>query len=329
MRLSFVRQSAVCLALAATAALAGSCSKQPQTNISIGTGGTGGVYYPYGGGLAELWSKHVPGVRAVAEVTGASIENVRLAHKGETVIGEIMGDVAQQAYRGRGQFEGSPQNILGLAVMYPSVLQIVTLQGSGVHGLSEFAGRTVSIGAPGSGTAFMSDLLLETLQISQNSFRVRRLSFVENANALKDRSIDVGIWVVAPPTSSLMELATTHGIRIIPLTPDEQNQVTQHYGCYSAYDLPAGTYHGVDEAVPTISVWNLIICKGDLPDQLVYNLTKALFEHNEYMQKIHPYARFTTPENTVEHSSIPLHMGTIEYLRERGLAVPENLLPKN
>jgi TRAP transporter TAXI family solute receptor len=336
MRLGFERpstirnpHSAVCLALAATAALMVSCSKQPQTNISIGTGGTGGVYYPYGGGLAELWCKYVPGVRAVAEVTGASIENVRLAHKGETVVGEIMGDVAFQAYHGRGQFEGSPQNIVGLAVMYPSVLQIVTLQGSGVTGLGELAGRTVSIGAPGSGTAFMSDLLLETLEISKDSFSVRRLSFVENANALKDRSIDVGIWVVAPPTSSIMDLATTHGVQIVPLTPDEQNQVAQIHGFYSPYDLPAGTYRGVDEPVPTLSVWNVIICKADLPEDLVYSLAKVLFEHNDYMQRIHPYARFTTPENTVEHSPVPLHAGTVRYLREKELAVPESLLSKN
>ena len=101
----------------------------------------------------------------MAEVTGASVENVKLAHKGETVIGEIMGDVAHQAYHGQGQFEGQPQKILAVAVMYPNILQVVSLESSGVRGLAELAGKTVSVGAPGSGTAFMSDLVFSSLGI--------------------------------------------------------------------------------------------------------------------------------------------------------------------
>ena len=321
-------QSAVRLILTAIVGLGLSCSEESRRTISIGTGGTGGVYYPYGGGLAEIWSKHVPGLKAVAEVTGASVENVRLAHKGETVIGEIMGDVAYQAYHGQGQFEGKPQKILGLAVMYPNVLQVVSHEGSGVASIGQLNGETVSIGAPGSGTAYMSNLVLEALGISRESLNVRRLSCVENANALRDHSIAVGVWCVAPPTSTIMDLATTHGIKIIPLTPREQKKVTDRYSFYSAYDLPAGVYRGVDKVVPTLSVWNVIICQADLPKDLVYDLTRVLFEHNDYMQKIHPFARYTTPQNTVRHSPIPLHPGCVQYLTERGLAVPDNPAPK-
>ncbi|MCK4340774.1 MAG: TAXI family TRAP transporter solute-binding subunit [Phycisphaerae bacterium] len=322
------RQSALALVIAAVALLNLSCSDKQRTYISIGTGGTGGVYYSYGGGLANLWSQHVPGVRAVAEVTGGSVENVKLAHKGDTVIGEIMSDVAYQAYHGQGQFENTPQDILGLAVMYPNVYQVVTLKGSGVDSLERLKGHTVSIGSPGSGTAFMSELVLEALGTSQDSLNVRRLSFVENANALRDHSIDVGVWCVAPPTSSIMDLATTHGIRVIPFTLDEQKKVTERYTFYSAYDLPADVYRGVDSPVPTLSVWNVIICQADLPEDLVYKLTKVLFEHNDDMRTIHPFARFTTPENTVERAPIPLHPGTIKYLKEIGLTIPDGLVPK-
>jgi TRAP transporter TAXI family solute receptor len=309
-----------------TLALILSCSDEPRQNISIGTGGTGGVYYPYGGGLAELWSQHVPDVKAVAEVTGASIENVRLAHKGETVIGEIMGDVAYQAYHGTGRFEGTPQRIIGLAVMYPNVFQIVAHSSSGIDGIRHLQGKTVSIGAPGSGTSFMSNLVLEALGISPDSFDVRRLSFVENANALRDHSIDAGVWCSAPPANSIMDLATTHAIKILPFAPDEADKITKRYTFYSTYELPAGIYRGMDQPVLTLSVWNLVICQADLPEDLVYNLTKVLFEHNEYMQKIHPFARFTTPENTVEYAPIPLHPGTVRYLQEQGLAVPDELV---
>lgn len=315
-------------ALLALSCLALACSEGGRQHISIGTGGTGGVYYPYGGGLAEIWSRHVPGVRAVAEVTGASVENVKLAHRGETVIGEIMGDVAYQAYHGEGQFEGKPQKILALAVMYPNIYQVVTLEGSGVTGLGQLAGKTVSTGAPGSGTAYMSDLVLRVLGIAEESFSSRRLSFVESANALRDRTIDVGVWCVAPPTSSIMDLATTHEVRVVPFTPEEQRIVTEAYPFYSTYQLPPGVYRGVEDPVPTLSVWNVIICTADLPDDLVYELTRALFEHRDYLEKIHPFARFSTPQNSVEHAPIPLHPGSTRYLREQGLSLPAALAPQ-
>jgi len=290
------------------------------TFISISTGGTGGAYYPYGGGLAELWTRNVPGVKAIAEVTGASVENVKLAYRGETVIGEIMGDVAHQAYYGEGKFRDDPQHILALAVMYPNILQMVTLRSSGIERLDQLAGRTVSTGAPGSGTAFMSDLVLEALGIERENFSTRRLSFIENSNALRDHTIDVGFWCVAPPTSSIMDLATTHRISLISVAPDEQERITSRYPFYSGYELPPGLYRGVETAVKTIGVWNVIICNADLPDDLVYDFARVLFENNEYMQQIHPYAVHTTPENTVNHCPIPLHPGASRYLEEMGFS---------
>ncbi|MBW2515023.1 MAG: TAXI family TRAP transporter solute-binding subunit, partial [Deltaproteobacteria bacterium] len=125
--------------------------------ISIGTGGTGGIYYPYGGGVAEIWSKYVPGVKAVAEVTGASVENVKLAHKGETVIGEVMGDVADAGLNGTGKFNGKKHDILSMAIMYPNLLQIVTLKKSGITNIEQIKGRNISSGSPGSGTNFMAE----------------------------------------------------------------------------------------------------------------------------------------------------------------------------
>ena len=295
--------------------------------ISIGTGGTGGVYYPYGGGLAEIWSKNVKGIRAVAEITAASVENVRLADRGETVIGLIMGDVAFQAYNGQGTFEGKPQRILSMAAMYPNILQIVTLKGSGIRNVNDFKGKTISTGAPGSGTAFMADLVLKALDISMDSFTVRRLSFAENINALRDRTIDAAFWVVAPGTSSIMDLATTHDIEMITFTPEQQKKVAEAYGFYSAWDMEGGVYRGVDASTPTISVWNVVICQKSLADDLVYKLTKVMFEQNEYMQKIHPFARYTTPENLVRQSPIPVHPGAAKYLKEKGITIPANLMP--
>ena len=206
----------ICLALA----LASSAMARTEF-ISLGTGGTGGIYYPYGGGVAEIWSKYVDGIKAVAEVTGASVENVKLAHKGETVIGEVMGDVAAAGFTGGGKFKGKKHDILTMAVMYPNLLQVVTLKGSGITNLEQVAGKRVSTGSPGSGTNFMSEAVLKAIGVDLKSFRDSRLSFTETANALRDGTIDVGFWSVGPGTSSILDLATTHDIQILSITPNK------------------------------------------------------------------------------------------------------------
>lgn len=296
------------------------------TFISIGTGGTGGVYYPYGGGLAEIWSKNVPGVKAVAEVTGASVENVKLAHKGETVIGMVMGDVAIAAYKGIEKFQ-KPQDILSMAMMYPNLLQIVTLKKSGITNIEEIKGKNISSGSPGSGTNFMAEEVFKALGIPLDSYKDSRLSFTETANALRDGTIDVGIWSVGPGTSSILDLATTHDIHLIALTPEQIKKIIEANQTYTAVEIEGGAYRGIDKPVPTIGVWNVLICQKTLDTDLVYQLVKALYDHRDYLIKIHPSATYTTPENAVKYSPIPLHPGAIKYLKEKGIEVPANLNP--
>ncbi|MBW2285212.1 MAG: TAXI family TRAP transporter solute-binding subunit [Deltaproteobacteria bacterium] len=317
--------SVLCVALAWT--FAGPAAAK-TTFISIGTGGTGGIYYPYGGGVAEIWSRYVEGVRAVAEVTGASVENVKLAHKGETVIGEVMGDVAVAGYKGLAKkFKGKKHNILSMAIMYPNLLQIAALKKSGITNIEQIKGKKISSGSPGSGTNFMAEVVFKALGIPLDSYRDSRLSFTESANALRDGTIDVGTWSVGPGTSSILDLATTHDIHIISFTPEQTQKILAANAEYSAVELAGGVYKGVDKPVATIGVWNVMICQASLPVDLVYNLVKALYEHNDYLVKIHPSARYTTAENAVKYSPIPLHPGTIKYLREKGIAVPANLVP--
>ena len=297
------------------------------TFISVGTGGTGGIYYPYGGGVAEIWSKYVKGVKAVAEVTGASVENVKLAHKGETVVGEVMGDVAVAGFKGLDKFNGKKHDILSMAIMYPNLLQVVVLKSSGITDITQVKGRNISTGSPGSGTNFMAETVLKALDIAPDSYKDSRLSFTESANALRDGTIDVGFWSVGPGTSSILDLATTHDIHIIEFTPEQTQQVLAANDTYSDVELAGGTYRGVDQAVPTIGVWNVMICQASLDTEMVYNLVKALYEHNDYLQKIHHVAAYTTPENVVKYSPIPLHPGTIRYLEKKGIAVPDQLRP--
>ena len=316
----------VMIALIAILLIAGPCPARTEF-ISIGTGGTGGIYYPYGGGGAEIWNKYVKGVRAVAEVTGASVENVKLADKGETVIGEVMGDVAVAGFKGLSKFEGKKNDILSMAIMYPNLLQVVTLKKYGITDIQQIKGKKISSGSPGSGTNFMAETVFKALGIPLDSYKDSRLSFTESANALRDGTIEVGVWSVGPGTSSILDLATTHDIHIIGFTPEQQKKILAANAEYSAVDLAGGVYRGVDQPVPTIGVWNVMICQKSLPTDMVYQLVKALYAHQDYLIKIHPSAKYTTPENAVKYSPIPLHPGTIKYLKEKGIAVPAELMP--
>ena len=320
------RMSVLVIVLAAAMLMVVGPVTAKTTFISIGTGGTGGISYPYGGGVAEIWSKHVKGVKAVAEVTGASVENVKLAHKGETVVGEVMGDVALAGFNGEGKFKDKPHDILTMAVMYPNLLQVVTLKDSGIDSIEQVVGRNISTGSPGSGTNFMTEAVLKALGVSLESFKDSRLSFTESANALRDGTIEVGAWSVGPGTSSIMDLATTHDIRILSFSPEQAEKILAANDTYAAVELSGGVYRGVDQPVPTIGVWNVMICQASLDEGLVYELAKALFENNDYLLKIHPSAAYTTPENAVKYSPIPLHPGTIKYLKEQGVEVPQKLM---
>ncbi|WP_054698899.1 TAXI family TRAP transporter solute-binding subunit [Desulfosarcina cetonica] len=260
-------------------------------------------------------------------MTGASVENVKLAHKGETVIGEVMGDVALAGFNGVDKFNGKKHDILSMALMYPNLMQVVVLKNSGIADIKQVVGHNISTGSPGSGTNFMAETVLKALNIPADKYKDSRLSFTESANALRDGTIDVGFWSVGPGTSSILDLATTHEIRMIGLSKDEVDAILAANPTYTAVDLDAGIYRGIDQPVPTIGVWNVMICQTSLDTDLVYQLVKALYEHNDYLKKIHPLAAYTTPQNAVKYSPIPLHPGTIKYLEEKGITVPDNLKP--
>ncbi|MGA6925786.1 MAG: TAXI family TRAP transporter solute-binding subunit, partial [Desulfosarcina sp.] len=225
------------------------------------------------------------------------------------------------------KFDGKKHDILSMAIMYPNLLQVVALKKSGITDISQVKGRNISTGSPGSGTNFMAEAVLKALGIAPDSYKDSRLSFTESANALRDGTIDVGIWAVGPGTSSILDLATTHDIHMIGFSAEQTQAILAANKTYSAVDLSGGVYRGIDQSLATIGVWNVMICQASLDTELVYQLAKALFEHNDYLKKIHPSAAYTTPENAVKYSQIPLHPGTIKYLEEKKITVPDKLRP--
>ncbi len=296
------------------------------SQLSIATGGTGGVYFPYGGGMASIITDKVEGMSANAEVTGASVENIILVHTQEAELGLIIGDVGYQAYAGEGRFEGDKQDILVAFQMYPNIYQVVTLEEYDIHSISDIKGKRVSVGAPGSGTEYKTDLVLTALGIDYSEFDQERLSFAEQTDALKDKNIEVAIWSVGPPTSTILDLATTHKIRIIPFSNEEIAKVVAAHPFYVGSTMAAKMYPGIP-AIQTLSVWNSVIVHKDAPVDDVYAMVKAIFENQQDLIDIHPVGEWTTPEITLENSSVPLHPGTIKYFEGINLTVPDHLRP--
>lgn len=305
----------------------GGGEQEPQKFVGVATGGTGGVYYAYGGGIATLINRHIPYLRASTEVTGASVENIFMIAEETAEIATIMNDVGYQAYYGEGRFSGDPQPIRTMFQMYPHHFQLVVLAGSGINSVEDITGRRVSVGAPGSGTEYQTDLIFGSLGLSYEEMTVFRLPFAETGADLKDRRIDAGIWSVAAPTSSIMEITATQSIRLISFSEEEMEQILSDHPYYSRNELAAGTYPGQDQPVINPGVWNSVVCHADYPEQYVYDIVKAVFEHQSHLVSIHHFAEYSTPANTIEHSVLPLHPGAVRYLRDAGFEVPSHLIP--
>ncbi|MFC2990587.1 MULTISPECIES: TAXI family TRAP transporter solute-binding subunit [Halomonas] len=310
---------AVAASLIATAPLAAA------QQLSIATGGTGGTYYPLGGGLAEMINNHIEGASAVAEVTGASVENMGLVWRGDSDLALALADTVYQAHNGTGDFEGRQlDNIRALASVYPNAVQLVSLADSGVETLQDLKGKRVSVGAPGSGTELNARALLEANGISYDDFDPRRLNFNETADAIRDGDIEAGFWSVGPPTSSILNLATTRDIHLIPLSDEEVANAREAEPVFAPYRLRAGLYDGMDDAVQTIGIPNVLAVSSEMDDDLAYQITKILFENTDELIAVHPAANDTTVEFSIDSTPIPFHAGALRYYEEIGAEVQDH-----
>lgn len=313
---------------AIVATIAFATSPVAAQELSIATGGTGGVYFPYGGGLAELINRHVDGASASAEVTGASVENVALVQRGDSDIALALADTVYQAFTGTGAFDGRQVSELrALASIYPNAIHLVALADSGITSLEDLRGKSVSVGAPGSGTEVSAQMLLAANGITYNDFDAQRLNFNETADALRDGTIAAGFWSVGPPTSSIMNLAATRAISVVALTEDQIAAAIAVEPTFAPYTLREGTYDGMTAGVLTISTPNVLIVNADMNDDLAYNITKAMFENVAELIAVHPAANDTTVDFTIASTPIPFHPGSLRYLEEVGATVRDDQRP--
>jgi TRAP transporter TAXI family solute receptor len=294
------------------------------TRLSIATGNTGGVYYPYGGGLAKILGETIPRVEVTAEVTAASVDNMKLIQLGKVDIAFVLADTLDDAVHGRGPFlkTGAVQ-AQTLAVLYPNYTHVVTVAGNGIERLADLRGKVVSTGAPGSGTEVIALRMLRAAGIDPDrDLRRQPLSVNASADALKDDKIDAFFWSGGLPTASILDLASTIGITMVLVPNDDvlaelQKQFTP--GLYTRLVIPKDAYRGQLADVAVVGVENALVVDASMDEELAYDLTRTLFDKRAELAAIHPEARHLAPERAVHGSPAPFHPGAIRFYEESGV----------
>ncbi len=306
-------------------ALAVAASAQQNVTLAIATGGTGGVYYPLGGGLANILSKALPGVQATAEVTGGSVDNLKLIGSGQAELAFTMVDATVDAYKGQDKFKGNKVDVRALAVLYPNRMHVVTVEGKGIEKMADLKGKRVSTGSPGSATEVMAFRVIEAAGLDKDKdMRRERLGVAESVNAIKDGKIDAFFWVGGLPTAAVTDLGATPGMKIKMIDHGDlvPKMNEKHGQLYAAGVIPARTYPGQDKDNPQANVWNILIANAKMPEQLAYDIVKTMFDKQQDWVSVHREAAELKLDNQkVANSSVPFHPGALRYYTERGAQI--------
>jgi uncharacterized protein len=294
-----------------------------QKTIAIATGGTGGVYYPIGGALANVISKNLPGYQATAEVTGGSVDNLKLIGTGQSELAFSMADAALDAFSGQDKFKSGKVAVRTLLVLYPNRMHVVTIDGTGISKMADLKGKRVSTGAPGSATEVMAFRVIEAAGLDKDKdMRRERLGVAESVNAIKDRKIDAFFWVGGLPTAAVTDLGATPGVKIKLI--DHSNVVDKmnaKYGKLYVTDvIPAKTYPGQDAENKISTVWNIMVTNDKITDDLAYAIVKIMFDKKADLVAVHKEAdNIDYKYQLTGNSPIPWHPGALKYFADSGV----------
>ena len=313
------------LALITGVLLASTGYAQNKVNIFVATGPTTGVYYPLGGGLADVLTKFVPNLNATAGTTDGAMANLLLIGQGKADIGLSMADAGWDAYKGQGKFQGKPVDVRALMVLYPNRMHIVTIEGTGINKMADLKGKRVSTGAPNSATQIMAYRVLEAYGIDPEKDIIReRLDPGKSAEAIKDKKLDAFFWVGGIPTPAVTDLGATPGVKLKLVDHvDATDAMVKKYGPLYVKDvIPARSYPVQDTPNQITTVWNVLVADTKLPEQLAYDIVKTVFERKEDLVRVHAEARnFDFKYQTPGAAVIPFHPGAIRYFTEKGIKV--------
>jgi len=307
------------------ALVAGGAAGQNKVTLSISTGPTTGVYYPLGGGIANVLSKHVPGYAANAETTAGSVANLQLMGQKKSDVALSMADAAWDGFKGQGRFATGAVPVRALMVAYPNRMHVVTVEGSGIQKIADLKGKRVSTGAANSATEVMAARVLEALGLDiEKDIKRERLDPGKSSDAIKDRKLDAYFWVGGIPTAAVTDLGATPGMKLKLVDhADAVDAMNRKYGpLYTRDTIPAKAYPGQEQPNQVATVWNLIVAREDMPQEVAYNIVKTIFERKSELVLVHKEAEnFDLRHQSLSAASIPYHPGALKYFAERGLTL--------
>jgi TRAP transporter TAXI family solute receptor len=280
------------------------------------------VYYPYGGGVAKVLSETVQGVQATAEVTSASVDNMKFIRDGKADIAFTLADTLDDSYKGEGPFKEFgkvPAN--ALAVLYTNYTQVVTLADKGISRIADLRGKTVSTGSAGSGTEIIAFRVLEAAGLNhETDISKQGLGVAPSVDALKDGKIDAFFWSGGLPTAAILDLANTPRVQMRLLSNEDVLPALQQRYSASLYYravVPKDAYPGMEADVPVVGVANVLVVNEKMSEDLAYQIIKTLFAKKADLVAIHPEANHLTLQSATVGSPVPFHKGAIKYYREQ------------
>lgn len=288
------------------------------TFINIGTGTTGGTYYPVGAAMAKVWNSSIKDMRANAQSTGGTAQNLSLLGKGETEV--IFADgLYYFAYEGKGSFAGKPmKNLRGMVPLYAEPIHFLVAKKSGIKTIADLKGKRVSVGAVGSGTEVTVRTLLETAGLNPDKdIKAENLGLSDTASAFADGNIDAALTVGAVGIAGVVEITTMDTAEFRELPDSLIKDLVKELPYYLPFDIPAGTYKGQSTPVKTVASWNVLVVTDKLDEQLAYEMTKALLAKKQDILNVSARMVSMSPEN-LKYMQIPLHPGALRYYKEIG-----------
>ncbi|MFZ5508730.1 MAG: TAXI family TRAP transporter solute-binding subunit [Pseudomonadota bacterium] len=297
-----------------------SLSSHAQQFINVLTGGTSGVYYPLGVALTQIYGKAIPEAKSSVQATKASAENLNLLQAGRGEIAFTLGDALSDAWKGEEEagFKAPLKKLRGVAGIYPNYIQIVASADSGIKTLADLKGKRISVGAPKSGTELNARAILKAAGLSYKDFaKVEYLPFGESVELMKNRQLDVTLQSAGLGVASLRDLATSVKIVVVPIPADVVAKVGDP--AYQPATIPAKTYEGQNADVPTVAIANFLVTHEGVPADLVYKMTKAMYDNLDQLVAAHAAAKAIKRENALKGMPVPLHPGAEKYYREVGL----------
>jgi TRAP transporter TAXI family solute receptor len=296
---------------------AGEGKKPENVFVTIATGGSSGAYFALGGAISNQLNQKVEGINSSVQSTGASAVNATLLGTEKVELAFAMNDVVSYAYTGTEVFKekGKVENLRGIAALYPNFVQLVTVEKTGIKEVSDLKGKRVGVGAPGSGTEVNARQILKAHGITYDDIKADYLSYAEAIEQMKNGAVDAAFLTSGLPNSTIMDLATTQDVKIVPIRKEAVENLGKEYPFYASEVIPAGTYDN-EEDVETAAVQTLLVTRADLSDDLVYNITKTIFENLDALRETHSAANSIKLESVRKGMPIPLHPGAEKYFNE-------------